>query len=204
MAAHWATQWADQLADVADAIIQTLPNGRESDGIRHFLSKTSSILRNRDVKSGFQAILRLLPYIQRALFNTKGLSKIRWSMNTLTESISRQLLVSDQHRRKLEISMKAIKRKMIELQTKMNELITILDTILENVMHKGQSLSWWEGAKLSFQINRVTALTDTCDYKLSVAKRQLDELTKDVNFKRYTAKALLYICVLAGMGEYIY
>ena len=201
MAAHWATQWADQLADVADAIIQTLPNSRESDTIRNFLSKTSNILRNRDVKAGFQAILRILPYIQRILSNAKNFSKIRSSINTLTVSISRQLLVSEHLRRQLELSMKAIKRNMIELQTKMNKLITILDTILDTATHTGQSLSWWQGVKLSFEINRITALADSCHRLLIVAKIQLDKLTEDVNGKRNGARALFYVCVLAGIGE---
>ena len=202
LTADWTVQWAGQLADLADQIIQEIPDKEEWGTVRTFVSNMSRMLRQGDVRAGFRAVLRVLPYVQRALSSAEKCSNIH-STFELTKSIYRHFLVDDCHRKNLENLIEGIRSKMSELRRRMEKLTISLDKILDDVICRGESLSWWGVLKLAFEINRISALIKTCEDRLTTVRCLLDDLESHVAAKSFMAYIFTYITFIIGLGKHI-
>ena len=85
----WCQQWADQLADVADHVMQQVPDGEDWGVVRHFLQNTSRVLRRGDLRAGMRVFCRVLPYIQGGLSNVAKCTKISNTYD-IAETINQQ------------------------------------------------------------------------------------------------------------------
>ena len=200
LAADWTVQWARQLGDLADQIVGEIPDKEEWSTVRIFVSNISRMLRNGDVRAGFRAVLRVLPYVQRALSSAEKCGNIHCTFE-LTKTIYRHFLVDDTHRKHLESLIEIIRSRMNELRTRMERLAISLDSILDDLICKGKSLSWWMVVKLAFEINRISALIKTCEDRLATARSMIDELQSHVATKSFLAYLFTYISFLVGLGK---
>ena len=96
--------------------------------------------------------------------------------------------------------MTSIKTNMTQLRRRVDKLATSLDKILDDVIGKSQSMTWWEGLRLAFEINRISALVRTCEDQLDVARRMIDELDSHVAGKSFVANIFMYASLLMGIG----
>ena len=64
------------LLQTAESMKDKIPESEDWTSVRGFLTDTSRLLRRGDVKSGFRAFHRVLPYVQHALTNVDKYAKV--------------------------------------------------------------------------------------------------------------------------------
>ena len=118
----------------------------------------------------------------------------------ISESLSRHFLVEEAAREHLEKCLRHIKAKMGQLRHKLVEFGTKLDDILERVIKEGIHVGFWTTVKLAFQMNRITALIQTCEDRLKLVRTMLDDLDTHVAGKSFLAYLVTYLSFIGSIS----
>ena len=194
------SRYAGSLADMADHVIGQVPDTDDWEVIRHFLRNVTGLLRNGDIRAGFRAFMRIIPYVQRCLCSVEKVANVT-NTYEITETVSQHFLVDESAREQLEKVMKVVKEKMKLLQTKVEDFAMRLDKLLEDVILDGQSISILTSLKLAFQMNRIAALVHICEDNLHKAREMLDSLDTHVAGKSFLASLFSTLAFFTGLGK---
>ena len=119
----------------------------------------------------------------------------------ISESLSRHFLVEESAREHLEKCLRHVKSKMGQLRHKLVEFGTKLDDILERIIKEGIHVGFWTTVKLVFQMNRITALIQTCEDRLKLVRIMLDDLDTHVAGKSFLAYLVTYLSFIGSIGK---
>jgi len=195
MAKYLLQSCAQDLACLADKLHDKIPKGEEWNELRGFLRETGNLLRSKDFNSGFAAIQRVLPYVEKAFSQVDKYLRVTDSYQ-ITETLSQHFLVSEESKIQLEKYLTQTKTKMAELKTAIELFGSELDELLRGAMKNEIKVGFFMAIELSFKMNRITALIQACDERLSAARKMIDDLDTHVASKGLIATAISYLCFI--------
>lgn len=199
VATEMMSRYAGQLAEAAEHVMNQIPEKTEWEPLRHFCRNVCGLLRNGDIRAGFRAFIRIMPYVQRALFSVEKLASVEDTYE-ITQTIQEHFLVDETAKEQLEKVMKIVKIKMKLLRQKVEDLAKKLDKLLEDVVLEGAEISLYVTLTLAFQMNRISSLVHACDDNLHKAREMLDSLDTHVAGKSFLASLFSAAAFLTGLG----
>ena len=198
--AAFVTQWASELADLSEHVMEKIPVGEDWQALRHFLRDITSALRRGNVRAGARAFYKVLPYVQRIVSGVEKCTNIKCSYD-VTETISQHFLVDESARKHLEKLMSEIKKKAAEVKVKVEAFADKMDTLLDDVIGNGREVGTLQLCRLAFQMNRINSMIDSCEKRLADARCMLDALDNHVATKSLLATIFSLVFLAVGIGE---
>ena len=200
MAVHLAKQCAEELASLAEKLLEKVPDQEEWHTVRRFLQDTIRLLRRGDVLAGMSAFQRILPYVEKALNNVDRYVKVTDAFH-LTETLTEHFLVDDETKANIEKFLAQTKLKLIALKVDIETFSMELDEILAGVMKGAEAIGFYMAVKLAFQMNRIAGQICNCEDRLKRARRMIDDLDTHVAGKSIVATLMSYVFFLGSIGK---
>ena len=200
MAVHLAKQCAEELASLAEKLLEKVPDQEEWHTVRRFLQDTVRLLRRGDVLAGMSAFQRILPYVEKALNNVDRYVKVTDAFH-LTETLTEHFLVDDETKANIEKFLAQTKLKLIALKVDIETFSMELDEILAGVMKGAEAIGFYMAVKLAFQMNRIAGQICNCEDRLKRARRMIDDLDTHVAGKSIVATLMSYVFFLGSIGK---
>lgn len=198
MAVHIAKQCAEELAGLAEKVLEKVPEAEEWSQVRHFLKDTTKLLRRGDLFAGMSAFQRVLPYVEKAVQNVDRCVKISDAYQ-LTETLTEHFLVDDETRRHIQDFLEKTRLKVDILKADIETFSAQMDEMLHGITQGKTSIGFYEAVKLAFQMNRMSAQIATCEERLKRARRMIDDLDTHVAGKNLLANIVYYVAFMGSI-----
>lgn len=163
------------------------------------LQDTIRLLRRRDLGSGFRMCRQLLPMISRALSHVDKCVRVNDSCD-VTASITRRLEVEEEDKRVLGERVKSVRGKVVEVRERVEKFGHTLDALLERAV-TGETVGLFTELRLTFEMNRISALIACCEDELVILRSLLDHMDTQVAHKSLLATLLYAVCFLGSLGK---
>ena len=200
MTAELARACAGELAGLADKILEKIPETKDWSTLRRFLTDTANMLRNGNIAAGMAAFQRLLPFVEKAFYHVDRYVKVSDTYQ-LTETLTEHFLVDEESRNHIEKFLNETKSKMAALKESIEDFGMRLDEALALVLKDQIEISFMTAISFAFQMNRISAQIQYCEYRLLQARKMIDDLDTHVAGKSLLANIFQYICFLGSVGK---
>jgi len=198
MAVHLAKQCAEELAGLAEKVLEKVPEADEWSQVRHFLKDTSKLLRRGDLFAGMSAFQRVLPYVEKAVQNVDRCVKVSDAYQ-LTETLTEHFLVDDETRRHIQDFLEKTRLKVDILKADIETFSAQMDEMLYGITQGKTGIGFYEAVKLAFQMNRMSAQIVTCEERLKRARKMIDDLDTHVAGKNLLANIVYYVAFMGSI-----
>lgn len=198
MTAELARACAGELAGLADKILQKIPDTKDWGTLRRFLTDTAKMLRSGNIAAGLAAFQRLLPFVEKAFYHVDRYVKVSDTYQ-LTETLTEHFLVDEESRNHIEKFLNETKSKMAALKESIEDFGMRLDEALASVIKDQIEISFMTAISFAFQMNRISAQIQYCEYRLQQARGMIDDLDTHVAGKSLVANILQYLCFLGSV-----
>ena len=167
--------WAEELADIASLIHENVPDRRELAKIREFIFHISRLLHSSDVKATSPLVLRMLPYLHRAVSNAEKCVNVHSTYELIT-SMYHHLPAEASSQIHLVGLIANIRLRLTEMRSTVAWFSDKVINMLDIDIYKRGYLSVCSVFELNRNLNDISHLIEKCQADLTKGRGKVYDL----------------------------